>query len=115
MTIVKSGRGKDQWLKVEVVNGNKLVISIGVDVLAFAANAHFDEEHLNATEGRENQADWVVTYPAGFAEDVCAELLREDEAGEHMLGRLLDEAFDLAANRGSLHMGDRVENSGVTE
>lgn len=108
MTIVKSGRGAAQWLKAEVVKG-KLVISVGVDVLAFAAQRHMDEQHFEATEGRENQADDVITDPVGFAVDVCRELMREDDVGGHLIGKVLDDAFDAAIHRGSTALSDRAE------
>lgn len=108
MTIAESGRDKGQWLKAEVVKG-KLVVSIGVDVLAFACQMHMDGEAVEASEGRETQADMVISDPEGFARDVCLELLREDEAGNHPVGRLLDEMAMEAANRGSLYLSDRSE------
>lgn len=79
---------KDQPLQCEVV-GDRLVISMGVDTLAFA-----DQVRTGIS----------VTSPTGFAKDVAYEIMREDEVGATLLTDLLDEAMQEAANQGSAHV-----------
>lgn len=99
MTIVSSGRGKAQWLKAEVKNG-KLVISVGVDVLAFAAQRHYDEQTFNATEGQQNASDWQVADATAFAHEVVRQLEHEDETGTNRMHLMLDDAFTRALDYG---------------
>ena len=112
MTIAERGRGAGQWLDARVVKG-KLVISIGVDVLAFAAQQHFDEEHFQSTGGEANQADYHVVDPKTFAGDVCRELLREAEDGTNRLHRMFDPAFVAAMERGSEGIAERETEAPV--
>lgn len=90
-TIVK---GKDRAL-VCVVEGDELIIRIGVDTLAFA-----DQERRNYERG----SAYKVTDTVGFAMDVAVALLREDEIGATMLTNLLDQAMDDAIGRGSAYV-----------
>jgi hypothetical protein len=93
MTIAKSGRGKGQWLKTEVKSG-KLIISIGADVLAFAAQRHFDERAFEASEGTKSEADFYIARQPEFAEAVRKALEREAEDGTTLVHLCLDAAFD---------------------
>lgn len=88
------GVGKDQILQTKIVDG-KLVMSIGVDVLAFAQNNN-------------NQFDgFDVINAEGFAKDVLAELEREEEDGTTKVHELLDEAMEAAHANGSEHTKER--------
>lgn len=110
MTIVQSGRGKAQWLKAEV-KGGKLVISIGVDVLAFAAQRHYDEEAFNATEGQMKASEFRVVDAAALAKEVVRELEREAEDGTTRLHLMFDTAFTKVLEQG----GEGIEERGVLE
>lgn len=79
---------KDQPLRCEVV-GNRLMISIGVETLAFA-----DKERTEIT----------VTNPVGFAYDVACEIERQNGIGATMLTDMLDKAMEEAKNNGSAHV-----------
>lgn len=92
MTIVKSGRGKAQWLKTEV-KGGKLVISVGVDTLAFAAQRFYDEEAFQNSEGSEDEAEFRIVDADEFAESVLEALEKESEDGTTPVHLLLDAAF----------------------
>lgn len=84
-----------QRLKVEVTEG-RLVISIGVEVLGFAATRGpwFDE--LYGDTGQEP----VVTDAEQFAKAICTELKREKEDGETLVHAMLDKAAERAAENG---------------
>lgn len=81
--------GPDQPLKCEVSDG-KLILSIGVDTLAFA-----DQERLQVK----------VTNPNEFAKDVARELAAEREDGSTILTDVLDLGMEKAAENGSAHIG----------
>jgi hypothetical protein len=81
-------------LKVEIVDG-RLVISIGVGTLAWAAE--------NDHEGGFSKPKLRIRGPTGWAREVLSELLREDETGETPVGKLLDDAFLRAVEAGSQH------------
>jgi hypothetical protein len=106
VTIVKRGRGRDSWLDATVKNG-KLLISVGVEVLAFAAQQRFDEQHFEETQGDETQADYCVIDPDEFARDVVLALMREEENGDNLVHLTLDKAIDYARDHGSLGVGER--------
>ena len=92
MTIVKSGRGKKQWLQTEV-RGGKLVISIGVETLAFAAQRFYDEEAMQASEGAKDEAEFRIVDAGEFAGSVVQALEKEAEDGTTPVHLLLDAAF----------------------
>lgn len=92
MTIAKSGRGKAQGLKTEVKNG-RLVISVGVDVLAFVAQRFYDEEQFQASGGQETEAEFRIVDADEFAASVLRALEKEAEDGTTPVHRLLDAAF----------------------
>jgi len=86
----------DQPLKCEVKDGC-LVISIGVDTLAFA-----DQERLQVK----------VTNTEGFAKDVARELANEREDGSTILTDVLDTAMEHAADNGSEYIEYTQESFG---
>lgn len=88
---------KSKPLRVAIERG-QLVISIGVDTLAFAF------EHSNSGAGSK------VTNPLKFAEDVLAELLREEENGATLVHDLLDEACVTTCQQGSEWIADRDDD-----
>ncbi len=77
------------------IEGNQLIISIGISTLAFSANKGEDMCELF-----ESGAIKIVNEKQ-FAKDVWYELGREDEDGSTMLTDLLDKAVREAVDRGS--------------
>ncbi len=92
---------RDEGLKVVVTDG-RLVISIGVNVLAYAA-VNSPSEYL-CTEG--GHPRFKITHPAGFAEDVAAELDRDNSEGPTPIQRLIEKASEDAAEQGSQWVDD---------
>lgn len=87
-------------LRVSVVDGS-LIISISVETLAFAAQALFNEQAFEASEGRRNTADFFIADPVAFAESVALWLNHEREDGSNRVTEMLDDAFEYVANHGS--------------
>ena len=84
----------EQPLCVEVHDG-KLVISVGIDTLAFAA------EHCNRFyDGHKDAYTMRVTDKSVFAREVVRALLREEEDGTTLVHVLLDDAFEAAVGDG---------------
>lgn len=92
-------RPMDEPLKVEVVKG-RLVISIGVQTLAFAYT-HSDLNNPYNEKTCEFQKLYEVTKPNDLAESVAMELNREEEDGTTPVHKMLDKVFE-----------DVVENGG---
>lgn len=90
---------KDQQLKVEVVD-DRLVISIGIGLLAFAVQASSDASGW--------PEDWYVSDPAAFAAEVARQLENEEEDGTTPVHRMLDAAALEALEQGA----DGVEEGG---
>ena len=74
---------KDQQIKVEVVD-DRLVISIGVGLLAFAVQASSDVSGW--------PEEWYISDPAAFAAEVARTLEAEEEDGTTPVHRMLDAA-----------------------
>jgi hypothetical protein len=74
------------------VEGNQLVISIGIGTLAWACR----KRNGGPLAGR-----FKVVDELEFARDVANALQHEDEIGDSKLCELLDEAMQEAADRGS--------------
>lgn len=90
----------DQPLSCKVED-DELVIRIGIDTLAFAADQGelfnpFDEDLNDFVQ------KWKVIDSKGFAEDVSRELEREDEIGGSPLIYLIEKMFDKVLDDGSL-------------
>jgi hypothetical protein len=81
--------GKKQGLKAEVAKG-KLVISIGVDCLAYAI-----QNGDNWPEGLK------ITDNAKFAQDMLAFLELDEEDGSTVIHNVLDESANYAIEQGS--------------
>lgn len=75
------------------VEGDRLVISIGVETLAWAS----DPENGGTLEGVKVDA----SHHHEFAKDVASEMMREDEIGQFPLSEFLDEMMGKAADSGS--------------
>jgi hypothetical protein len=88
--------GKHQPLQVSI-DGERLVVSIGISTLAFA-DAEYQRNDQNTIKIS------PVTDELGFAKDIARELERENEIGETMLTDLLDKATTAARDRGSIHV-----------
>lgn len=71
---------RDQQIKTEVANG-RLVVSIGVDLLAHAVSVGDDWEE-----------EWKVVDPDAFVAAVGRELESEEEDGTTLLHRAFDSA-----------------------
>lgn len=86
-------KSQDQPLDCRV-EGNQLVIRIGIDTLAFAAmqNSGTSADIIYGAKVIDNR-EW--------AKDVRRELLREEEDGSSPLTNLLDRAMTSAAEEGS--------------
>lgn len=94
----------DELLKVEVVDG-RLVISIGVDALAFACDhCEFNNPFVEA-EDEHDESDFKQLYkvvdPEVFAQEVVRALKREKEDGTTPVHELLDHAFADAIDDGA--------------
>lgn len=91
---------KDQPLSCQL-EGDELVIRIGIDTLAFAADRSelfnpFDEDLNDFVQ------KWKVIDSKGFAEEVSRELEMEDEIGGSPLIYLIEKMFDKVLDDGSL-------------
>jgi hypothetical protein len=90
----------NQPLEVEVVAG-RLVISIGIDTLAFAA-----DHHEEFTPYDDELGDWVqrwhVFEKGEFALEVARQMQREAEDGSTPLTRFQDKMFLSAVEDGCL-------------
>lgn len=83
---------RDHGLTAEIVDG-KLIISIGINVLAHACEFGHPE----------NQADeFRIVDKDEFAKDILNEITREEEDGTTPLHRLFDAATLEAIDQGSL-------------
>jgi len=102
-------RGKNRPLTTEI-KGNELVITIGVNTLAFAFE-HSDDN--NPWNGKQHKfiRTWKVTDIAQFAKDVMYELLSEEEDGSSPLSNFFDRACQNALNEGSIGIDSSGEES----
>ena len=91
---------KDQPLKVSVED-EELVIRVGIDVVAFAANESDAFKPYDPDSG-----DWVqkfkVTNATEFANDVIQAMLSEREDGSSPLSMFLDKMDEAALEDGSM-------------
>lgn len=95
----------NQRLEVEVVNG-RLVISIGVDTLKYCHNLIERENVIGYGPG----PGFFISDATGFAKDVAAKLVLEEEDGTTPVHLLLDKAVQDAADDGSIHTSEKEEN-----
>jgi hypothetical protein len=72
------------------VEGQRLVISIGLKTLAFAAEHQDDNQKLK------------IEDEMALGKDVCHELTHEDEIGQSLLTHLFDSATTNACENGSV-------------
>ena len=89
---------REQGLTVGLLDG-RLVISIGIDALMVAVRASPVWEQQQA-EGR----GWSIENADGFAEDIVAELEREQDDGTTPVHEVLDAAIEEAIEQGSLNI-----------
>ena len=78
------------------VEGEQLVIRIGVSTLAWAAkkrNGGVVPDNLRMVDKQQ------------WAKDVALEVMHEDEVGNYMLAEMLDEAMQAAMDGGSRALG----------
>jgi hypothetical protein len=93
-----------QPLTVEVKEG-RLVISLGVDTLAFAFE-HSNWNNPFIDDLNDFRQQYFVPVPAAFAADVRRELRNEAEDGSTILEHLLDKACIAAVENGSTGVDD---------
>jgi len=94
---------RDEPLSVKV-DGGRLVISIGVDTLAWATR---HAEHLMEYDEKSGEfLGYVISDPDEFARDVVIELEQEEEDGTTPVHLLLDKATEAAINNGSLGVAE---------
>jgi len=85
------------------IEGDELVIRIGIGTLAWAAEFEGREPFWDFNEERNKFVQlWKITDDLGWAEDVCREINREEEDGSSPLTNLLDKASEEALDQGSL-------------
>lgn len=95
---------KDTPLTCEL-RGNKVVIEIGIDIMAFA----FEKSEYNNPfdEGKNDHIqENSISDKRQFAKDVVYELTDEREDGSSLLADLFDEAEKNAVENGSLGLKD---------
>lgn len=83
---------RDHGLQAEIIDG-KIVISIGINVLAFACDTGHPENQAN---------EFSIVDKDQFAKDIMNEITREEEDGTTPLHRLFDQATLDAIDQGSL-------------
>jgi hypothetical protein len=94
------GTNKDRPLCAKV-QGNEVVIRIGIDTLAFAFD-HSDENRPWDHNRNEYVQQWKVTDPKQFAKDFVHELLTEEEDGSSNLSNFFDRICEDTANEGTI-------------
>jgi hypothetical protein len=92
---------RDQPLRVEVIDG-RLVVSIGVDTLAWAEGERQKGLAFNASEGRATEPAARITDVDEWAKDISRAIQRESEDGSTPLSDLLDDAAQHALDAGSI-------------
>lgn len=85
---------KNQPLRAEI-EGGRLVMSIGIDTLAFAFEHDPKREQVRGH-------DCKVIDSAQFAADVLRALEREEEDGSTLLNKMIDAACEDALDDGSI-------------
>lgn len=83
------------------VEGDRLVIAIGIDNLAHASGMRMQEEAFERSEGESSVPEMTIVNNALWAKETAGTLLKEDEMGNSMLTRLLDKATENTLNSGS--------------
>lgn len=97
---------KNQPLQGKVEKG-LLIVSIGIDTLAFAFEHQDSNNPYVKIESDDGLADYdfvqqcKVIDNEEFAKDVLNELFREEEDGSNPINILLDKVCDEAVNQGS--------------
>lgn len=90
----------DKYLTYEVVD-DELVVRIGIDTLAFAAD-HSDLFNPFDEDKNDFVQRWKVIDNLEWAKDVVREINREEEDGSSPLTNLLDKASENALDQGSI-------------
>jgi hypothetical protein len=90
----------DQPLSVEVTEG-RLIISIGIGTLAFAAQMQ-EPFHAYDERLRDWRNYWIIKDPLEFAKDVRNETSREEEDGSTPLTDFLDKVCTNALDQGCI-------------
>ncbi len=86
----------DTVLGASVNSFGELVVVIGVEALATAAQCHPDYVDVEGNPG-----PLRVISPTVFARQVALELDHEDEAGDTIMHRALDQAVEAAISGGA--------------
>jgi hypothetical protein len=96
------------------VEGGRLVISIGVDTLAFAFENGEENNPFNE-QANDFERQLRIADPLQFAEDVCRELNDEAEDGSTPFTRFFDSMMEAAVENGSLGIEDSDETADGTQ
>lgn len=88
--------GRPAGLHVDIIKG-RLVISIGISALCFAATRgpYFDDICARTSQ------DIIVTDQDAFAKEILRELRREEEDGTTLVHLMLDKAAERAVENGA--------------
>lgn len=86
------------------VEGDELVIRIGIDTLAWAAQSERRDTPfwVYEWEKAEYVPRWKIISNLEWAKDVAREINREEEDGSSPLTNLLDKASENALDQGSI-------------
>jgi len=96
--MAKRGRNRPLGLKVQ---GNEVVIRIGINTLAFAHN-HADWNRPWDDVRNDYIQQWKVADPNQFAKDFVNELQSEEEDGSTPLTELFDRICQNTTNEGTI-------------
>ena len=90
--------GKDHLLSI-ALDGDEVVIRVGISALAFAA---IHAKQLVTFDSEENDFRYPqIIDEARFAQDVVRRLKSEEEDGTTVVHRMLDDAFLVAVENGA--------------
>jgi hypothetical protein len=95
---------QDTPLTVEV-HGSQLVIRIGIETLAWAAEHQDSWNPYDEAKG-DFQQKYTVTNALAFAKDVRGRLLDEEEDGSTPIGGLLDRMCNAVVEYGDESVGE---------
>jgi len=83
------------------LRGDKVVIEIGIDTLAFAFEESEYNNPFDVTQNKHVRTD-TIAFKKEFARDVVNEINDEEEDGSTLLTGLFDKATERAVENGSL-------------
>ena len=99
-------KARKQHPEVKVVNG-RLVLSIGIDNLAFAAQQLYNQQAFDESEGLRDESEFRVSDKLKFAKSVAGALEREEEDGTKLYHIMFDAAFEYVLEQGEEGITER--------